>query len=128
MSLSILIAEKNQFTATEYDKILRRHGHKTTIAKDGLECLEKYQSELKKSKSESDKTPFDAVVLDQSMSEKACFHVAERILEVKPTQRIIFSSTYAMTKNQDTKHLENKIGFLPKPFSLDAFVQKIESN
>ena len=43
MSQSILIAEDNDFTAFQYDKILKKQGHRVIITKDGEECLRKYE-------------------------------------------------------------------------------------
>jgi CheY-like chemotaxis protein len=127
MSLNILIAEDNQFTAAQYDKILRKYGHNVTITRDGSECLEKYKEKLKKSEFESlDTTPFDVVVLDQSMPKKTGTEVAGEILNAKPAQKIIFASAYAFAGNDD-KQLGEKIEFLQKPFTLNAFVQKIEN-
>ena len=125
--MNILIAEDNQFTATQYDRILRRYGHNITITKDGSECLQKYQEKLKRKEFESlDVNPFDVVVLDQSMPKKSGSEVATEILNVKPTQKIIFASAYALTGSSDTKHLEDKVEYLQKPFSLNSFVQKIQ--
>lgn len=127
--LNILIAEDNQFTATQYDRILRKYGHKVVITKDGSECLKKYQESLKKSEFEAlDANPFDVVVLDQSMPKKSGSEVASEILSVKPTQKIIFASAYALTGNESTKSLENKVEYLQKPFSLNTFVQKIQGS
>ena len=126
-SLNILIAEDNQFTATQYDRILRRYGHNITITKDGSECLQKYQEKLKRKEFESlDVNPFDVVVLDQSMPKKSGSEVANEILSVKPTQKIIFASAYALTGSNETKSLEDKVEYLQKPFSLNSFVQKIQ--
>jgi CheY-like chemotaxis protein len=127
MSLNILIAEDNQFTATQYDRILRRYGHNIIITKDGSECLQKYQEKLKRKEFESlDANPFDVVVLDQSMPKKSGSEVANEILSVKPTQKIIFASAYALTGSNETKSLEDKVEYLQKPFSLNSFVQKIQ--
>jgi CheY-like chemotaxis protein len=126
--LNILIAEDNQFTATQYDRILRKYGHTVILTKDGSECLEKYQESLKKSEFESlDESPFDVVVLDQSMPKKSGSDVANEILSVKPKQKIIFASAYAITGSEDTKRLKNKVDYLQKPFSLNTFVQKIQN-
>jgi len=128
MSLNILIAEDNQFTATQYDRILRRYGHNVVMTRDGSECLEKYRSVLKKNEFNSlDENPFDVVVLDQSMPKKSGSEVAEEILEANPKQKIIFASAYALTGSEGTKHLNKKVGFLQKPFSLREFVEKIET-
>jgi CheY-like chemotaxis protein len=127
--LNVLIAEDNQFTATQYDRILRKYGHNVTVTKDGSECLQKYHERLKKSEFESlDSTPFDVVVLDQSMPKKSGFEVASEILNIKPKQKIVFASAYALSGNTDTKHLEDKVSYLQKPFSLNAFVQKIQDS
>jgi CheY-like chemotaxis protein len=128
-SLKILIAEDNQFTASQYDKILRKYGHNVVITRDGAECLKKYQESLKKSEFEAlDANPFDVVVLDQSMPKKSGSEVATEILTVKPTQKIVFASAYALTGSQSTKTLEDKVEYLQKPFSLNTFVQKIQGD
>lgn len=126
-SLNILIAEDNQFTATQYDRILRKYGHSITLTKDGSECLQKYQEKLKKSEFDSlDSNPFDVVVLDQSMPKKSGTDVATEILSVRPNQKIIFASAYALSGSKDTKKLESKVEYLQKPFSLSSFVEKIQ--
>ncbi|AJZ75439.1 response regulator [Candidatus Nitrosotenuis cloacae] len=126
--MNILIAEDNQFTATQYDRILKKYGHSITITRDGTECLQAYQDQLKKTEFDSlDQNPFDVVVLDQSMPKKSGSDVASEILSVKPTQKIIFASAYALSGSSDSKNLENKVQYLQKPFSLNAFVQKIQN-
>ncbi|MGQ0772384.1 MAG: response regulator [Nitrososphaerota archaeon] len=127
--MNILIAEDNQFTATQYDRILRKYGHRVVITKDGSECLQKYRDNLKKTEFESlDANPFDVVVLDQSMPKKSGSEVANEILSVKPTQKIIFASAYALSGNKGSEQLEDKVEYLQKPFSLNSFVQKIQGN
>ena len=125
--MNILIAEDNQFTATQYDRILKKYGHSITITRDGTECLQAYQDQLKKTEFDAlGQNPFDVVVLDQSMPKKSGSDVASEILSVKPTQKIIFASAYALSGDADSKNLENKVQYLQKPFSLNAFVQKIQ--
>jgi len=127
VKLNILIAEDNQFTATQYDRVLKKYGHSIVITKDGSECLQTYQDQLKNSEFDSlDKNPFDVVVLDQSMPKMSGSEVATEILNAKPNQKIIFASAYALTGNEQSKRLENKVEYLQKPFSLSDFVQKIE--
>ena len=50
--MNILIAEDNEYTALQYDRILRKYGHKVSIANDGEECIKKYQESSKKSEFE----------------------------------------------------------------------------
>lgn len=128
-NLNILIAEDNQFTATQYDRILRKYGHNVIITRDGQECLQKYQEKVKKTEFDSlDDHPFDVVVLDQSMPKKSGSEVARQILSDNPKQKIIFASAYALTGSENTQGLEDKVEYLQKPFSLNSFVKKIHED
>ena len=125
--MNILVAEDNQFTATQYERILKKYGHNVTITKDGAECLDAYQKQSTKSEFESlDANPFDVVVLDQSMPKKSGSEVAIQILNAKPTQKIIFASAYALSGTEESRKLEDRVEYLQKPFSLNSFVQKIQ--
>lgn len=125
--MNILVAEDNQFTATQYERILKKYGHNVVITKDGAECLDAYQKQSGKSEFESiDANPFDVVVLDQSMPKKSGSEVATQILNAKPTQKIIFASAYALSSTEESRKLEDRVEYLQKPFSLNSFVQKIQ--
>ena len=123
--MKILVAEDNQFTATQYERILKKYGHDVTITNDGAQCLEVYKKQSTEF-DQIDKNPFDVVVLDQSMPKKSGTEVASQILNSKPTQKIIFASAYALSSNEDSRKLEDKVEYLQKPFSLNSFVQKIQ--
>jgi len=120
MALNILIAEDNEFTSLQYNRILEGEGHNVVIAKDGEECLQKYKDEKKKNTNKSHtECPFDVVVLDQSMPKKTGKQVAHEILKTTPNQRIIFASAYALGSDKDlTENFKEKVEFLQKPFSL----------
>jgi CheY-like chemotaxis protein len=127
MVLNILIAEDNEFTSLQYNRILEREGHKVVIAKDGEECLQKYKDEKKKNMNKSHtEDPFDVVVLDQSMPKKTGRQVADEILKTTPNQRIIFASAYALgSDNNLTENFKEKVEFLQKPFSLKKLVRQV---
>jgi len=129
MVLNILIAEDNEFTSLQYNRILEREGHKVVIAKDGEECLQKYKDEKKKNMNKSNtEVPFDVVVLDQSMPKKTGKQVADEILKTTPNQRIIFASAYALgSDNNLTENFKEKVEFLQKPFSLKKLVRQVEN-
>ena len=124
---SILIAEDNQFTALQYNRILGKYGHQVLITKDGEECLKKYREAYEKIKKNDQLIePFDVVILDQSMPIKTGREVAEVILKINPNQRIVFASAYNVAKeNESLEDLEEKFEFLQKPFSLSKFVRQI---
>lgn len=127
MSLNILIAEDNDFTALQYNRILEKFGHKVVITKDGEECLKKYNDEKKKNEYKMlGEGPFDVVVLDQSMPKKTGKEVAKEILKSTPNQRIIFASAYALGRESDTTaDIKENVEYLQKPFSLTKFVRQI---
>jgi len=127
MALDILIAEDNEFTSLQYNKILEKEGHKVVITKDGEECLQKYKDEKKKNMNKSQaEIPFDVVVLDQSMPKKTGKQVADEILKSTPNQRIIFASAYALGSDTSlTENFKEKVEFLQKPFSLKKLVRQV---
>lgn len=129
MPLNILVAEDNVFTATQYTKALQKNGHKVTLAKDGEECLQLYESEISKSEFDSiEKNPFDVVLLDNNMPKKSGVEVAKEILDKKPNQRIIFASAYDLNSLLKTPgKMADSIEILEKPFSLNSMVSRVQS-
>ena len=129
MALNILVAEDNEFTAKQYKTALEKKGHRVTLTKDGEECFDVYNDEVKYSElfKKSKQSPFDIVLLDQSMPRKTGIEVAKEILGLRGNQRIIFLSAYAqkiLIGSDNVK--EDTIQILQKPFSLDFLVKKIE--
>jgi CheY-like chemotaxis protein len=129
MALNILVAEDNVFTATQYTKALQKNGHKVTVAKDGEECLQLYESELAKSEFDSlEKNPFDVVLLDNNMPKRSGVEVAKEILDKRPNQRIIFASAYDINSLLKTPgKMPESIEVLEKPFSLNTMVSKVQT-
>lgn len=126
MSLKILIAEDNEFTSSQYNRILEKEGHQVIITKDGEECLQRYKEEKEKSNESVSGQPYDVVVLDQSMPKKTGKQVADEILKTTPNQRIVFASAYALgTENETIEDFKNNVEFLQKPFSLTKLVRQI---
>ena len=125
MALKILVAEDNEFTLSQYNRILEKEGHQVVITKDGDQCLQRYKNEKKNHKS-LEGGPFDVVVLDQSMPKKTGRQVADEILKSTPNQRIIFASAYALGSENDTSEdFKDNVEFLQKPFSLTKLVRQI---
>jgi CheY-like chemotaxis protein len=127
MSLNILIAEDNDFTALQYNRILEKFGHKVVIAKDGDECLKKFNEKKREKEGKMNyKVPFDVVVLDQSMPKRTGKDVAKEILKSTPNQRIIFASAYALGGETETlPNFKENVEFLQKPFSLVKFARQV---
>jgi len=129
MTFNILVAEDNEFTAKQYKTALEKKGHRVTLTKDGEECFDVYNDEVKYSElfKKSKQSPFDIVLLDQSMPRKTGIEVAKEILGLRGNQRIIFLSAYAQKILVGADNVkEDTIQILQKPFSLDFLVKKIE--
>jgi len=129
MALNILVAEDNEFTAKQYKTALEKKGHRVTLTKDGEECFDVYNDEVKYSElfKKSKQSPFDIVLLDQSMPRKTGIEVAKEILGLRGNQRIMFLSAYAQKILVGADNVkEDTIQILQKPFSLDFLVKKIE--
>lgn len=126
--MNILVAEDNMFTAQQYNKILEKNGHNVTMARDGEECIKKFEEKLSEFDS-IENPPFDAVLLDNNMPKKNGAEVAKMILEKTPQQRIIFASAYdidALLKVPE--NLKQSLEVLQKPFSLTSMLNKLEKN
>jgi CheY-like chemotaxis protein len=74
-------------------------------------------------------SPFDAVVLDYRMPKKDGLEVAKEILELNPSQRIIFASAYVKeTLRESVKELRQLVELMQKPFLPKALVDVLEDS
>ena len=129
MAFNILVAEDNEFTAKQYKLALEKRGHKVTLTRDGVECLDEYVNEAKYTELfRKDKgPPFDIVLLDHDMPRKKGAELAKEILDIRPNQRIIFLSAYGTGILENVDDLrDDTVQIIQKPFSLDFLVRKIE--
>ena len=129
MSLNILIAEDNEYTAKQYKTILEKRGHQVTLTKDGVECVDEYTNEAKYAElfRKEKAPPFDIVLLDHDMPRKNGATAAKEILELKPNQRIIFLSAYGHGILGSVDELrDDTVQIIQKPFSLEFLLGKIE--
>ena len=131
MTLDILVAEDNEFTAKQYKLALEKRNHKVTMAKDGVECVDYYTNEAKYEElfRKNRTLPFDLVLLDHDMPRKTGADAAREILECRPNQRMIFLSAYGngiMQKLKDVR--DDTIQIIQKPFALSFLINKIEGS
>ena len=129
MPLNIMVAEDNEYTAKQYKTILEKRGHKVTLAKDGVECVDEYVNEAKYTElfRKTNEPPYDIVLLDHDMPRKNGATAAKEILKQKPSQRIMFLSAYGQGILKSIDELkDDTVQILQKPFSLDFLVGKLE--
>ena len=134
--MKILIAEDEQAISMQYQIVLEEKGHLVTITNNGEECMNVYRSALGLSASNDENgepitdqasPPFDVVILDYGMPRKDGLAAAIEILELCPSQRIMFASAYtAETLVNAVKNLHKVVELLHKPFDLEYFVDAVE--
>lgn len=150
LPMRILIAEDESAISMQYQIVLEERGHEVKITNDGEECLEAYLTALlstseqptaksvgtsvesndtKNRYSTMDKNhlPFDIVILDYKMPRKDGLETAKAILDVCPSQRVMFASAYTVqTLTEAVKSLHKVVELLQKPFDLEYFVDAVE--
>ena len=145
--MRILIAEDEYTISMQYQIVLEERGHEVTITDNGEECLRAYMRSLmtknpslatngsgdiddienKLSFASQTHPPFDVVVLDYKMPKKDGLETAKEILDLCPSQRIMFASAYTIqTLTEAVKNLHKIVELLQKPFDLEYFVDSVE--
>jgi two-component system cell cycle response regulator CpdR len=131
--LKILIAEDESSISMQYYLVLRERGHDVQVTENGELCLSAYVSALEplnnsNGTSRADPVPpFDLVVLDYRMPKMDGLDAAKHILQLCPSQRIMFASAYtAQTLMEAVKSLHKVVELLQKPFDLEYFVDAVE--
>jgi CheY-like chemotaxis protein len=112
-SLSILVAEDNSVNQKVASAMLERMGHRTTIAADGMEALDRWSD-----------TTFDLIFMDVQMPGVDGFEAARRIRrgESKTGHRtpIVAMTARAMTGDRELCIDAGMDDYISKPVSLEA--------
>jgi two-component system cell cycle response regulator CpdR len=120
MGLNILIAEDDYKISDFYSKILPKAGHKVTLTKNGIECLQEYVQKLKNTKNKE--PPYDVVVIDFAMPKLSGIGLATKIQKFCPTQRMIFVTAYESDLLRESPQCIANIEVVKKPFQLHTFL------
>lgn len=127
--MKILIAEDEANIRLQYHMVLQERGHEVLSTENGRVCFDAYKMamNIRRSESRSDQLPFDLVILDYRMPELDGLEAAKKILELCPSQRIIFASAYVVeTLKEATRDLHQIVEMIQKPFGLDQLVEAVE--
>lgn len=127
--MNVLVAEDNLFTIQQYKHVLEKNGYNVTTARDGEECMQKYNEAFLSLDTESiEAGPFDVVLIDNNMPKKSGAEAVKEILERCPNQRIIFASAYNINSILSAPGvLKDSVEVLQKPFSLNTMIAKLQS-
>ena len=127
--MNVLVAEDNLFTIQQYKHVLEKNGYSVTTARDGEECMQKYNEAFLSRDTESiESGPFDVVLIDNNMPKKSGAEAVREILERCPNQRVIFASAYNINSILSVPGvLKDSVEVLQKPFSLNTMIAKIQT-
>ncbi len=127
--MNVLVAEDNLFTIQQYKHVLEKNVYNVNNARDGEECMQKYNEAFLSVDTESiESGPFDVVLIDNNMPKKSGAEAVREILERCPNQRIIFASAYNINSILSAPGvLKDSVEVLQKPFSLNTMIAKIQT-
>lgn len=77
---------------------------------------------------ERDDLAIDLMLTDVMMPEMSGPELAEKVLALRPNIKILFMSGFTDSDVVRVKILDRALGFLPKPFTSDGLVERIESS
>lgn len=69
----------------------------------------------------------DLMLTDVMMPEVSGPDLAEKVLAIRPNIKVLFMSGFTDSEVVRVKVLDRALGFLPKPFTSDGLVDRIES-
>jgi signal transduction histidine kinase/CheY-like chemotaxis protein len=117
LSLNILLAEDNPVNQKVAVTMLRKMGHRTTLAKNGLEALEQWRQ-----------NDFDLILMDVQMPEMNGLETTVQIRREEAEGahiRIVAMTASAMTEERDRCLAAGMDDFVSKPVSYRAIEQMI---
>ena len=125
--MKILIAEDDLDILTSYKLLLTSRNHELFTSTDGDQCLNIFDEQYQKTTKNC--SPFDLIILDYRMPKKDGIQVANHILSLVPSQRIIIASAYTHEIIENSIR-ENKgnIQMLQKPFEFSALLRIVEGS
>lgn len=117
--LSILLVEDEAINRRFAESLLTKEGHQITIAVNGLEALDKYQTEN-----------FDLILMDIQMPEMNGIEASKKIreIEVKTGTHtpIIALTAYALQEELDKCISSGMDTYITKPINVSLIYQKID--
>lgn len=114
-AVRILLVDDEETVRRVTGRLLEKLGYQVRSASDGSEALQIIE----------DGEEFDLVLTDVVMPGLSGIEMAERLRELRPRQRILFTSGYT-TREFGRPPGEPPQPFMPKPFSLDDLSRAVK--
>ncbi len=115
---TILVVEDDAVVRDLAAQILRSHGYRVLVAKDGEAAL---------SRSREYDGPIHLLLTDIVMPGIQGWELAETLLAQRPQMRVLFTSGYGDRVLAHQEGERQSIAFLPKPFTVESLTQKVRS-
>jgi len=132
LPIRALVAEPEPDLQQMYSIWLRSIGFKEiVITNGGKKCLDEILKSSDVDKDKDKKDRFNLVILDTHLKDIPCIQVAKEIVNTKPDQQIIFTSTLPseiIEQDIDSIGIKNNKGILTKPFRFSDLASLIGRN
>ena len=115
---TILVVEDEPLVATIVRNTLRAQGYAVLYAENGVKALELASAH---------DGPIDLLFTDVVMPRMGGLTLSERLLEVRPNTRVLFSSGYADSALRERGTSMDGIDLLQKPYTPDILVERIRN-
>jgi len=112
---SVLIADDNLSLCKTMSFTLKRKGYAVTIARDGMEALEKVKQK-----------PFDMIFMDIKMPLMDGVETYKRIRQIRPESVVMMMTAYAVEELVQEALQEGAYGVIYKPLDIERVVSLIE--
>jgi two-component system, cell cycle sensor histidine kinase and response regulator CckA len=113
---TILLADRDPLVRDVGRRILEAEGYRVLLAEDGGQAVAAYRDE---------KEQIDLAILDLNMPRLTAYVVMERLLEIDPEARVLFSGGYFTEDHATATELGHTLGVVAKPFSQREFVEAV---
>ena len=113
---TILLVEDNEADRELATRTLSREGYRVLEARDGEEALKLYQVHG---------PTVDLVLTDIIMPRMDGVELVERIREMVPKVKVLFTSGYARNPRIEQKIAGHKVNFIEKSYDLSALLKKV---
>jgi PAS domain S-box-containing protein len=116
---TILVADDEEAVRSMVGKVLCKHGASVLLAADGRQALEVYRQQ---------QDQIDLILLDLTMPGLSGEEILLQLQQLKARQKIIIMSGYGEEETMQRCAELGVVGFISKPFELQAVVAKLQSH
>ena len=116
-SATILVVDDEPIALEFCRSTLVRAGYNVLTASSGEQALNHFKSY---------RSPIDLALIDVVMPDLTGPDLAERILAIRPHLKVLFMSGCTESDVVRVKILDRALGFLPKPFTSDSLLERVQ--